>query len=89
MTEKRMQYLKYCPVHERFCREELRIIAKEIKDLKRELGWQIMIYNDMSVVKNKEYYKSLMQVTKALLAMAQAKYRAVKKLLPKRKQVKK
>lgn len=88
MTEKRMQYLKYCPVHERFCREELRISANRIKNLKRELTLQTETCNEVEE-NNQKYYDGFVQVTRALLMMEKARHRAIKKLLPKRKQVKK
>lgn len=88
MTEARKEYLKYCPVSERFCREELRISANRIKNLKRELTLQTETCSKVEE-NNRKYYDGFVQVTKAFLMMEKARYRAIKKLLPKRKQVKK
>lgn len=91
MTERRLEYLKGCSVVERFCREELRLASKKIKMYKQDITGRIKRISDFdeSDEFNIKIYTDLLQINKGFLRIEQAKYKAIKRLLPKRKQVKK
>lgn len=91
MTERRKEYLKGCPVVERFCREELRLAAKKIKMYKQDISGRIKRIAEFNETDefNIRTCTELLNINKGFLRIEQAKYKAIKRLLPKRKLVKK
>ena len=91
MTKRRLEYLKGCSVVERFCREELRLAAKKIKMYKQDINGRVKRIADFdeSDKYNIKICTDLLQISKGFLRIEQAKYKAIKKLLPIRKPAKK
>lgn len=88
MTERRKEYLKGCSVVERFCREELRLAAKKIKMYKQDISGRskrIAEFDEVADEYNIKICTDLLNINKGFLRIEQAKYKAIKRLLPKRK----